>query len=242
MPLHFVSMWLKGHNCLYTQHPENVNRCEALKLSPDRSLIRSWQRLMRATADMETRSGWLIIIILSHSLVVTLGAAVNRGNQQHLLVRKALGLIYNLDASLTSSWKETSLANTTAAFKQAIHHHPRRWAIYAVGASSKQEWWISSPRLHPMSCTRDKHVFYLLFWCYFLFPYCFLFSNIPSVLSVAFGMSANTIRCSFHHCQGSNVNDITKTYLYVGTAIWDPLHSGRGVFTCHTQSQHEETI
>lgn len=34
---------------------------------------------MRATADMETRSGWLIIIILSHSLVVTLGAAVNQG-------------------------------------------------------------------------------------------------------------------------------------------------------------------
>ena len=103
MSLHFVSTWLKWHNCLYAQHPENVNRCQALKSSPDRSLIWSWKRLMRATADVETRSGWLIKIILCHTALSWHWVLQStRGIDKHLLVRKAPGLIYNWDASLTS--------------------------------------------------------------------------------------------------------------------------------------------
>lgn len=93
------------------------------------------------------------------------------------------------------SWKETSLANTTAMFKQVIHHWLGHWAIYIIGASSTQEWRISSPRLHPMSCTRINMFFTYHFNAFFFFLTVsqFEFSNIPSAPSVVFGTSANTV-------------------------------------------------
>lgn len=60
--------------------------------------------------------------LLSHSLVTTLGTAISQWCQQNLPVRKAPGLIYNLDASLTCfpGRKPPSLTPLLHSNKQSI--------------------------------------------------------------------------------------------------------------------------
>lgn len=139
------------------------------------------------------------------------------------------------------SWKETSITDTTASFKQAIHHGCWCWAIYTVRASSTPDMRISAPRLHPMSCPKDKHVFHFLLQCNSFFLYCFLFFSTPSILSVVSGMSAKTVQCLLHHYWESNCNNNHNSMLVHRNCHSRPAVHGGGKGLHVTQSQGTET-
>lgn len=139
----------------------------------------------------------------SHSLVVTLGAAINQWYQQHLLVRKSPGFDIQLRCflDLLPGRKPPLLTPLLRSNKQSITALDTELFILLVLVLHRNDGFplhdytlCHAPRINMFFTYRSYAVFFFLTVSYSLF------SNIPSVLFVVFGTSANTIRYSFHYC------------------------------------------
>jgi hypothetical protein len=136
------------------------------------------------------------------------------------------------------SWKEPSLTNTTATFKQAIRHCHGCWAIYAVCASSTQGMMDFLYRIHPMSNTKAKQAFPFTIQCHFLFPivsYLLTFL-LPFLWSLE---CQQRQQLSLHHYWESKLEDDGKDR---GIAIWDPFYKGRKMFMLPRASPRKDYL